>query len=280
MHIILLCIHVGGETSSAFDSVLPFSPVHQSPTPPSVSAVPPPTLTTTSTSTLSSVAEVRASRDVVNDLNDLEVEFGDMIVRVKHLLNEKCDLSDTILFLYSVMGIDELDDCDNFDKLLKQLQRHAIDVFNIIVLQNLARTHSLDNTEMTEVVEAYYKKKEEFLNKRTVLEFQQAVINKVQPILTSRMAMVTIMISKEMGFCRMLKDIEKLAMKGFEECYKEFIHLHAKAGSIIISWAFPKKLSVRLEQLAHKNASVFQVNKVLEVTVGGKKVFAFAQQEV
>ena len=278
----LLCIHVGGETSSAFDSVPPFSPVHQSPTPPSVSAaLPPPTLTPTSTPTSTPICvKIRAKDVVVNDLNELEVEFGCMIVRVKHLLHEKCDLSDTKLFLYSAMGIDELDGCENFDKLLEQLQRHNIGVFNIFVLQNLARIRSLVNTEMTEVVEAYNGLKEEFLNKRTVLEFQQAVVNKVKPILTSKMAVVTIKIPEDMASRRILKDIEKIAMKGFEECYKEFIHLHAEAGSIIISWAFPKKLSVRLEQLAHSNAIVFQLNKVLEVTVGGRKAFPFPQQEV
>ena len=245
---------------------------------PSVSAaLPPPTLTSTSAPTCSSVVKIRAKDDVVSDLNELEVKFGCMIVRVKNLLEEKCKVSDTKTFLNSAMGIGELNDCDNFDKLLEQLLRNKIGVFNIIVLQNLAR---LVSNEMTEVVEAYNRKKEEFLNTRTVLDFQQAVVNKVQPILTSRMATVTITIPEEMASCRMLKDIEKIAMKGFEECYKEFILLHAEAGSIIISWAFPKKLSVRLKQLAHKNAIVFRVNEVLEVTVGGRKVFSFTQQEV
>ena len=69
-------------------------------------------------------------------------------------------------------------------------------------------------------------------------------------------------------------------MKGFEECHKQFIHIHAEPGSIIISWVFPKGLSGRLEQLARDNAAVFRDTGVMEVTVGGRRVFPSTQQEV
>ena len=118
-------------------------------------------------------------------------------------------------------------------------------------------------------------KKESFLKHTTVLNFQRAVVSRVEPILASGMAVVTIKVPKKIArHCdRTLKDIEELAMEGFEECHKKFIRLHAEPGSIIISWVFPKGLSGRLEQLVHDNAAIFNDSGVMEVTVGGRRVF-------
>ena len=183
-----------------------------------------------------------------------------------------------MLFLDSFVGFEDFIACDNFDKLLRQLQRDHIDVFNIYILKQLVAC--FDNHELTEVIEAYNEKKENFLKQTTVLDFQHAVVSKVEPILASGMAVVTIKVPKKMARHRTLKDIEELAMDGFEECHKKFIQLHAEPGSIIISWVFPKGLSGRLEQLAFVNAAVFEDNGVVEVTVGGRRVFPCTQQEV
>ena len=187
-------------------------------------------------------------------------------------------LEKALFFLDSVIGSEDFVGCDDFGKLMRQLQRGHIDVFNISNLQNLVA--NFDRDELTEVIETYNKKKESFLKQTTVLEFQRAVVSRVEPILASGKAAVTITISKEMASHRTLKDIEKLAMEGFEEYHKKFICLHAEPGSIIISWVFPKGLSGRLEQLARDNAAVFENNGVVEVTIGGRRVFSCTQEEV
>ena len=226
-------------------------------------------------------AEIRADVAVVRELKELEGAFGYLLVQVKRLLVlNKCDLSDALLFLDSVIGSEEFIGCDNFGEVMRQLQRDHIDVFNISILQQLVAC--FNNLELTEITEAYNKKKESFLKHTTVLEFQRAVVSRVKPILTSGMAVVTIKVPKKMARrCdRTLKDIEELAIEGFEECHKTFICLHAEPGSIIISWVFPKGLNGRLEQLARDNAAVFKDNGVVEVTVGGRRVFPCTQQEV
>ena len=224
-------------------------------------------------------AEIEADMAVVSNLKELEASFSHMLVQVKRLLVlNKCDLSDALLFLDSFVGTEDFIGCDNFDKLMRQLQRDHIDVFNISILQQLVAC--FDNHELTKVIEAYNKKKESFLKQTKVLEFQRAVVSRVEPILASGKAVVTITILKEMAYDRTLKDIEKLAMEGFENCQKKFIRLHAEPGSIIISWVFPKGLSDRLEQLVCDNAAVFKDNGVVEVTVGGRRVFPCTQQEV
>ena len=222
---------------------------------------------------------IRADVTVVNNLKELEILFGRMLVQVKRQF-KKCDLSDALLFLDSVIGRENFIGCDNFDKLMRQLQRDHIGVFNISILQQLVACFK--NQKQTELIEMYNMKKESFLKQTTVLEFQRAVVSRVEPILASGKAVVTITISEseEMASHRTLKDIEKLAMEGFEECHKKFINLNAEPGSIIISWVFPKRLSGRLEQLAHDNATVFEDSGVMEVTVGGRRVFPCTQQEV
>ena len=224
-------------------------------------------------------ATIEADMAVVSNLKYLEASFSHMVVQVKRfLVRNKCDLSDALLFLDSLDGNEDFIGCDNFDKLMRQLQRHHIGVFNIFTLQQLAAC--FDNHGQTEVIEAYNKEKESFLKHTTVLEFQRAVVSRVEPILASGKAVVTITISKEMASYRTLKDIEKLAMEGFEECHKKFIHLHAEPGCIVISWVFPKGLSDRLKQLARDNAAVFKNFRVVEVTVGGRRMFPCTQQEV
>ena len=167
-------------------------------------------------------AKIEADVTVVNNLKQLEASFSRMLVQVKRLLVlSECDLSDALLFLDSFIGSEDFIGCDNFDKLIRQLHQNYIDVFNIFYLQQLLTC--FDNHELTAVIEAYNEKKENFLKQTTVLEFQRAVVSRVEPILASGKAAVTIEISKEMASHRTLRDIEKLAMEGFEESHKKFI---------------------------------------------------------
>ena len=222
-------------------------------------------------------AEIEADVAVVSNLKDLEISFGRMIVRVKRHL-DKCDLSEAKLFLFSAIGTKVFSGCDDFGELLEKLQQDHIDVFNITLLQQLMANFEKDIS--TDEVTEYKEKMENFLKQTTVLEFQRAVVSRVEPILASGMAEVTITISKDMSYDRTLMDIQKLAKKGFKECHKKFIRLKAKLGSIIISWVFPKGLSGRLEQVTHGNAAIFEDFGVMEVTVGGRRVFPCTQQEV
>ena len=224
---------------------------------------------------------IKADVVVVSNLKELEASFCRMLVQVIRLLvNNKCDLSQARFFLDSLIGSEEFTECENFEKLMRQLQRgHYIDVFNISILQELLAS-CLNNDKLTKVIRAYLKKKEGFFKQTTVLEFQRAVVSRVKPILANGEVFVTITIS-EMSTKRTLEDIEKLAIEGFEERYKRFVHLRAEVGSIIISWVFPEGLSDSLEDLVRKNAAVFEDYKVLEVTVGGRRVFPnYTQKEV
>ena len=245
--------------------------------------LPPPTSTPTHSSAFPTytdeiAAEIRADMTVVSNLKELEKSFGRMLVQVRRHL-ENCELSEALLFLNSSIGSDKCIGCNSFSKVLRHLQRNQhIDVFNISVLQQLVAC--FDNLELTEVIEDYNQKKESFLKQTTVLDFQRAIVSRVEPILASGKAVITIKIPEELASCRTLRDIGKLAMEGFEECHKKFICLHAELGSSIISWIFPKELSGRLEQLAYDNAAVLEDNRVMEVKIGGRRVFPCTQQEV
>ena len=223
-------------------------------------------------------AEVKANVEVVEELQGLEGFFSHTLVKIVRFLKLNCDLSEAQLFLDTFIGTEDFSSCDNFDKLIRLLQRDHIDIFNTSRLQKFVA--SFERDELSGFVDAYEEKKQSFLKNTTVLNFQRAVVSRVEPVLPKGRAVVTIKIPKKMASRRTLKDIEELAMEGFEECYKCLVRLHAEAGSIIISWIFPEALSDKLEQLACKNAAIFKDAGMEEVTVGGRRVFPVAQQEV
>ena len=194
-------------------------------------------------------AEIKADAGVVEALRELQRSFSCTLVKIKRFLQlHNCDLSDAQLFLDSLTDTKDFSSCDNFDKLLRLLQEQEyIDTFNIAGLKDLVACFDRDG--LTEIVEDYHEKKEAFLKNTTVLSFQRAVVSKAEPVLPRGKAILTIKIPRNMASRRTLKNIEELAMEGFEDCYKSLIRLHAEPGSIIISWVFPEALSGRLEQL-------------------------------
>ena len=231
------------------------SPPHQSNTSPPLSLV----------TTEGFEAEIKAGADVVQELRKLQIFFSDTIVEIKNFLQcNNCDLSNAQLFLDSLNGTKDFSSCNNFNELLRLLQKQEyIDTFNIVGLQDLVAYFNRD--ELTQLVKNYDEKKETFLKNTTVLSFQRAVVSRAQPVLPRGKAILTIKIPRNMASRRTLKNIEELAMEGFEDCYKSLIRLHAKPGSIIISWIFPEALSGRLEQLICDNAAVFKNAEVEEV---------------
>ena len=223
-------------------------------------------------------AEVKVDIAVVEDLQRLESLFYHTLVKVKHYLQTNCDLSDAQLFLDTFLSDGDFSKCDSFDKLIRQLDRDYIDIFNTFRLQKLVACFEKD--ELNELVEAYEEKKRNFLKNTTVLSFQRAVVSRVEPVLPRGKAVVTIRIPKEMASRRTLKDIEELAKKGFDECHISFIRLQVVTGSVIISWIFPVALSAKLQHLVCDNLTIFKDAGVEEVTVDGKIVFSCAYQKV
>ena len=223
-------------------------------------------------------AEIKADVAVVKELQELENFFYATLVRVKRCLKKlNCALSDARQFLNGVTGTRDFNSCDSFDKLMEKLQQDHIDVFNTSRLQGLVAC--FDEDELTKLVDLYEEKKQSFLKNTTVFSFQRAVVSKVERVLPKGKATVTIKVLEKKTSLQTLKDIEDLALKGFEDCYKSFVQLHAKRNSIIISWVFPKALSGNLVDLACKNEAVFKEAGV-EVTVDGRRVYPVTQQEV
>ena len=221
--------------------------------------------------------EIRASATVVEGIRDLEISFTTMLTDLLDLLTEcKCDLSKAQLFLNDLFETEEFSQCSNFSTLLQRLRVGHIDTFNTYYLQQLLAYFKKD--ELTERVKGYEAKKKRFLEDTTVLKFQQAVVSRVEPIRTSQIKYHTIKVSKSLAKKRTLKDIEELALRAFGECHG-FVHVHAKAGSVVITSFFPKSLTSKLEQLARENAAVFKDAKVEEVTVDGKIVFPSTLEE-
>ena len=223
-------------------------------------------------------AEIYASANVVRRLINLKGFFSRMLSNARDIL-AKCDLSKAQFFLDVFNNTEEYSKCDSFDKILRQLlQRNVIDMFNIDQLQQLVACFNDD--KLTATVEEYEAEKKKFLKDTTVLEFQQAVVSSVEPVLPSGRAIVSIKIPRGLARQLSMKDIEELALEGFQECHKSLVRLHATPGSVVIMWFIRIDLTTKLEQLVHKNAEIFSAKGVKEVTVGGKRAFPVSQLQV
>ena len=194
------------------------------------------------------------------------------------LIHCQCDLSEAQFYLDDRFDTEEFSKCTSFTELLRQLHKGHVDAFNTHHLQRLVGHFKKD--ELMECIEKYEAEKEQFLEETTVLEFQNAVISKVEPLQFGGMINLTIKIPKRLADKRSLKDIEELALRSFDDYHHEFISIHAKPGSVIISWFFPEALSGKLVRLAHENAAVLKDAGVEEVTVDGRVVFPSTLKEV
>ena len=226
--------------------------------------------------------EVLADARVVCQLRDLETSFGLMLSKVGSIFTDCCsEFVKARSFLNRVCGSREFSVCENSDELLDHLcQGHHIDPFNLYRLKSLLKIFESEKEALGKVIGEYEEEKELFLESTTVSQFQRAVVDKVEPILRKGKVLVTIKILKKMKCAQTLKDIENLALEGFEDSQKYLVRMHAKPGSVIISWAFPEVHSCELEESIRKNAAVFKDAGVEEVIVAGKVIFPSTVEEV
>ena len=180
-------------------------------------------------------------------------------------------------FLNKQFDTDAFISCDNIDKILDQLCCCNIDIFNVYHLQQLATCLKSDN--LKKLVKNYEKKKEKFLRKTTVLDFQKAVISKTKPHLPNGMVKVAIKIPKHLANKTILRDMELLAMEAFEDYQKSFVRFHAFPGSVIICWFVVESLCEVLQQLAREKVAVWRQHGVEEVMVGSQCVYHYTDQD-
>ena len=216
---------------------------------------------------------------MVERLRDLESSFTDMLTDLLGLLTKcKCDLSEARFYLDDRLDTEKFSQCTSFEALLRQLRKGHVDAFNTYYLKRLVAHFKKD--QLTECVKEYEAEKDEFFGDTTVLKFQQAVLSKVEPLPFGQMIKLTIKISEEVADKRTLKDIQKLALKAFDEHHRSLVRMYAEVGSVIISWLFPEDQSDEFEALVKKNTAVFKDAGVQEVTVGGRVVFPCTLEEV
>ena len=232
-----------------------------------------------STEASEKVLEIRATAAVVERLRDLETSFTKMLTDLLRLFTEcKCDLSLAQFFLDDQFDTENFSQCTNFGTLLRQLRRGHVDTFNTYYLRELVAYFEKD--QLAERIREYEAEKDAFLKDTTVLEFQRAVVSRVEPVQPNQMKNLTIKISRKLAEKRTLKDMEELALKGFGEYQLEFICIQVKPGSVLISWFFPEAYTGKLEYLALKNKAVFKGAGVEEVTVDGRVVFPSTLEKV
>ena len=76
-----------------------------------------------------------------------------------------------------------------------------------------------------------------------------------------------------------MKDVEELAKRGFKVCHKDFVKIHVKPGSVIITWYVPEALYGEIVQLARENAAVLREEGVEEVSIVGEKSVTLSTED-
>lgn len=196
-----------------------------------------------------------------------------MLTKLRHHFARRY-LKDARFFLNDFFQTDDFSNCHSFEEILIQLRRQLyIDTFNIYCLQKLVTIFK--KSKLNKLVNEYEQQKEDFLKDTTVVSFQHAIVSRIQPTLPSGKVRLTIKIPIDQSApCQpTLRDIERLARKGFKENERSFVCLHAEPGSIVVSWFFPAVLNDKLEQLAMESSAIFTAAGVEEVMIGGKRVF-------
>ena len=222
-------------------------------------------------------AALEADVKVISDLQGLENDFSNMMIDTREDLKE-CDIEKLQFYLDDLIGVDEFRKCNSIDEVLRKLRSDRIDTFNIRYLgQLVSRFHQ--NKSIVQKIEEYEEKKDEFLRATTVKEFQQAVVSKAEAVTPKGMAAVTIKIPKEYGAPRTMKDVEKLAKKGFKGHHKDFVKINVKPGSIIITWYVPEALYGEIVRLAQENAALLREEGVEEVSIVGEKSVTLSTQD-
>ena len=214
---------------------------------------------------------------VVKQLMELEGHYADMIRRVSQCYSN-CNLADMQLFLNTLMGTEEFNNCTSICAVLGQLSRCHIDTFHISYLEQLA--DSFKNVEVTVLIERYNTEKEAFLKETSIAEFHDAIKCRVDPILPGEKRVIMVKIPKRVAKLRTLMDMEILAEKAFEANKKSFVTLHVVSGSIYVSWFFPKWHTTELKRLAHKNKALFQQEGVEEVIIAEDTVYSCEWKKV
>ena len=221
-------------------------------------------------------AALIADVKVVKDLQDLEGDMSSMMIDTRKDLKD-CDIAEVQFYLDDLLDVDEFRECQNIDEVLRKLRHERIDTFNTNYLRRLI-TRFHQNEAIIKKMEKYEEKKEEFLRGTTVKQFQQAVVSKAEAVIPKGMAAVTIKIPEDYSGPRTMKDVEKLAIKGFKKHNKTLIKIHVKPGSIIVTWLVPEALYEEILQEARENIAVLREEGVDEVSiVGEKSVILFTQ---
>ena len=215
-------------------------------------------------------AKIQADVKVVQQLQDLESHFSSMLTVIKEFYTN-CDFDEMQFFLNDLFETEEFGNCATFDEILRHLRRSHVDTFNIHCLEQLAARFQKD--EVDELIDEYNEKKEAFLTETVVTKFHEAIVSRVVPVKQKEMAAITMKIPQSLANERTLKDMERLAGRAFGDYYRSFVNLRVIAGSVVITWFFPKSLTDELEQQAQANGAVFKQEGVEEVTIAGRVVF-------
>ena len=219
--------------------------------------------------------EIRVDVSVVQRLQDLETDYSVMLMKARRTYSKEIDLKEFQFFLDSLHKTEEFKSYDTFDTVFRQLERFKLDPLNISLLERICK--GFPSKEVSDLIEQYKIKRENFISDVTVQQFHKAVLARSTPVCPKGMKVIKLKVSEEFASQRTLSDVETLAKKAFKDHTKTFVYFHAIPGSIYLVWYFPAHLTHDLQRMA---SSLYSSEGVLEVTVSGSRVYLVEEDEV
>ena len=215
--------------------------------------------------------EIDANVKTVKQLLELGSKHCKLLLDFRTQING-LEIGNAKFFLGKLLDTAQFTKCDTVENILDQLLVHKnVDTFNVYYLRKLAE--ALEKRSLIKLTDKYQEAMDKFFKDTNVLDFQKAVVAKVEPSLPTGMVEITIKISEKLASRRVLKDMENLASQAFEDHQKKFVCLHVTTGSVVVSWHVTISLCGILQQMAQRKETIWRQYGVEEVSVGRLCVF-------
>ena len=151
---------------------------------------------------------VYASRPVVDCVLHVQKCFSQMLTNMRQL-SARINIENVRFFLESILEADEFNTCKGFADVLRLLRKNYIDAFNTSYLEQLAEYLEID--EINRLVIEYKRERDVFFEDPIVIEFQDAVVNKVEHSGKGEVKVPEVRVPRSLVNKRTQRDIETLA---------------------------------------------------------------------
>ena len=196
-----------------------------------------------------------------------------MLLSVRKWFQSNQTLRNLKEYLEIYFDCEEFSHCDSMEEMFRLLKEEGrYDVFNTTFLDCMAERFKSKHIRLLLV--QYQKKLEQFQEKTSLKEFEQAVRDSQQA--THGLPIKIRLILAGRWPERTLKDLKGLVYDIFGVSAKTFVDILMRPGSIIVQWSAPLSVLPELLAKAKQATKLLIESDVQELTIGDECIFKVA----